>query len=409
MKLRNLVSRFTSILLIMLLVFSFVACGEKSSDEDDDDKEEKSKTEQSASNDNDKDDDADKDDDKETGKKDVTFSDIITEATSGDAGVITTDMVNEIIEDDLITYDELEDLFKQIPSCKAEAEAKLDFSMLAEANGETMDEELYATMEFVLEYDSDNMALHFGVSYDMSYSDESQKDSYDFWIINEDGTLYGYQKEGSDIAYRTTFGNLEEAFGEGIDLAEMKAEMESELSEYLDMYDEVFSAAEELTESDLIKALSDFMTVDENKDLYEIVMDFSASKIIDLALESDELAALLEEAGVDVDELESLLDMDIIEDFLTVKQLIDMINFDINYSIDVTDLFVTEIECDFSDCINDVADTFEDYLLESAPSEDAVVDIECKDAYIKYYFDNEANVSVEFDGEYEDLDESFDE
>ena len=399
MKLRNLVSRFTSILLVMLLVFSFVACGDSSSD-DDDDKDEKSKTEQNESNNDNK-------------KEEASFEDIVKKAASGEVGVITTDMVNEITEDEVITYDEVEKLLKQIPSYKAEAEAKLDCSLSAEADDEEpMNESIDATMNFVLEYDSENMAFYMGFFFDGSYAGENMEESVELWIVNEDGTFYGYQKEGDDVALRTEFGNIEEAFGEGLDLNELKAEMESEMEEYIDMYEEMYATAEDFTESELINALSDYIKIEVTDDFYEMVMDFSASKIIDLAMESEELAVIFEEAGFDIEEIEALLDMDVIEGVLSAKELIDMINFDINYSVDVTDLFLADLEIDLADCLNDIADVFEDYLLETAEEQGATnasVDIKFNDAYISYTFDNDAKVTVEFDGEYMDSDDYYDE
>lgn len=382
MKLRNIVTRFTSLLLVMLLVFSFVACDSSSSD--------------------------DSSDDKESSKgKEVTFDELINNATSGEAGVITTDMITDISEDNVITYDEVESLFKEIPSFKAEAELKVDFYALMAAEGETsVDESFVVDGVYVLEYDNEDIALHMGMSMDIM----GEEMSLDFWLVNEDGTYYMYQQENDDVAYRREIGNIEEAFGEGIDLDELQAEMEADMEEFTELYEEMFATAEDLTESELVSALSDYMKITEKNNLYNIVMDFNANKIIDLALDSDELAALFDEAGVDLDELVEILDEEI-TDGIKIQDIVDLVDFDVTYSIDITDLFLTSLELDVADCVNDICDLFEDYILDMADEQDVSdvkMELDCKDAYIKYDFEKNAKVKVEFDGEYEDYDDYYD-
>ncbi len=380
MKIKNIVAKFTSLLLVMVLALSMVACNDDSS-KDDDEAENKG--------------------------KEITVDELVENISSGETGVITETMIEDITSDDLVTYDEVEGLLKEIPSFKAEAEVKVDFYALLEAEGETAtDDSFIVDGLYVLEFDNENLALHLGLSMDVM--DETF--SYDFWIVEEDDVYYMYNKENDDTAYRQTIGNVKEAFGEGLDLAELEAEMESDMEEFTELYEEMFAVAEDLTESELVNSLKDYISIKESNSAYNVVMEFAADKIIELALDSSELEALFEEADVDLDELVELLDEEI-TDGITVQDIVDLVNFDVEYSIDINDLFLTSLECDLSDCINDVCDFFTEYIYDMAEEqdvEDVKIELKCNDAYIKYNFEKDAKVNVEFDGDWEEYDDYYD-
>lgn len=381
MKIRNMIAKFTCGLLVTTMVFSLVACGEKESDDDDDDKEDKKKVEKTV---------------------DELMDDISKNA------VISTDMIEKALEDDCFTYEEFEEIMKSTSSCKAEGKVEFDLSMEAEEDGEKTEEELVADISFVMEYDSKNIAFHLGLEMNMETSEEKDSNKLDMWIVNEDDTYYMYQKESSDdVAYRQEIGNLEEAFGDGItkdDIEDLLAEMDG-IEDFEEMYNSMLEYAESDTVKDLEKqfSLDDELVEYDGKEYYNLVFNFNADKVIDILKENEDVKKLLEE--MEVNDVDEILSTEVMDD-VTIQDIVDVVNFDINYYVDTKDYYIAHMELDLKDALNDGLGFFEKYMLKMAEEEEAVdpsINFECNAAKITYDFDNDADVTVKFEGEYEEM------
>ncbi len=384
MKLRNMVKKFSCGLLATTMVLSLVACGSKESDDDDEKEEKKSKA---------------------TVEKSV--DDLMSDITAN-AYEISTEDIEKALEDDCLTYEEFEGLLKKLPSCKAEANFDFDISAETEYDGDKESEEIVVDCSYLVEYDSENMGIHYNIEMKMETYDEKENMSMDLWIVNEDGTYYSYElTSDDDVAYRTELGNIKELFGEnGISKDALLAAIEEiEIpEEYMDLYNSI----EDFSESKMAEEFKEYFSLAKEyveysgKEYYNLVMNFDAADMLNTIKDSDEVKELLE--ALEIAEIDELLEMEITEG-LTVQDFIDITKFDINYYIDPTELFVTHIECDFKDFLDNTFGVIEKFYETYAESmdEDISIDITCNSASISYDFDNDADVTVKFDGEYEDI------
>lgn len=390
MKIRNILAKFTCGLLVTTMIFSLVACGEKDSNDDDDD---------------------DKKDEK---KVEVSVDDLMKDMEKNSE--ISTEMIDKALEDDCFTYEEFEDIMKSISSFKAEGKIDFALSMEAEDDGEKTDENLAMDASFVMEYDNKNLGFHFGLEMNMESSEDKNENKLDFWLVNEDDVFYMYQKEtDDDVAYRTEVGNLKEAFGEGITKDQLEELFEGlEDVEGIGNMSDLSDSLADYAESDTIKGLEKHFSVDDEyvkyngKDHYNLVYKFSANKIIDILLKDEDVKNLLEE--MEIEDVDSILSSEIATD-ITVQDIIDVVDFDINFYVDTKDYFIAHMDIDLKDALNNGLNLFEGYLLEMAKEQDAVnpsIDLECSAASFTYDFDNDADVTVKFKGEYEDVTEDDD-
>lgn len=385
MKIRNILAKFTCGLLVTTMVFSLVACGEKESDDDDDDNK------------------------KDEKKVEVSVDDLMKDMEKNSE--ISTEMIDKALEDDCFTYEEFEDILKSVSSFKAEGKLDFALSMDAEDDGEKTEEELAMDASFVMEYDNKNIGFHFGLEMNMESSDDKDKNSLDMWLVNEDDVFYMYQKEkDDDVAYRTEIGNLKEAFGEGITKEQLEELFEGlEDIEGIENITDLSGSLTDYSESDTFKNLEKQFSVDDEyvkyngKDYYNLVYEFSAKKIVDILLKDEEVKKLLEE--MEIEDVDSVLNTEIATD-ITVQDVIDIVDFDINFYVDTKDYFIAHMGMDLKDSLNKGLDLFEGYLLEMAKEQDAVnpsIDLECSAASFTYDFDNDADVTVEFKGDFEEM------
>ncbi len=380
MKLRNIAAKFASGLLITTMVFSLVACGEKESD--DDDKKDKAEVK-------------------------ITV-DKLMEDMNAKTNSLSTEKFEKALEDDCITYEEFEDAMKSISSCKAEATFDLDISMEAEADGEKESEKMIMDFTYLMEYDSDNMSFHMGLEADMESSEDSETIKTDIYFVNEDGTYYGYTySSDDDVTYRREIGNIKEMFGEEGITREQLEELYEEMDMPMDM-DEMIESMNMSSDSEYMKAINDQLSLAKEyveykgKDYYDLAMNLDTAKLLKAVKDTKEMKDILE--SMEVESMDELFEMEVTEG-TTLEDVLDLVKFKINYYVDPTDLFVAHMEGDLKDCINDCFDLAEKYILETSVDDDveASIELKCNSAKFEYDFDNDAKVTVKYEGEYEEV------
>lgn len=379
MKLRNIAAKFASGLLITTMVFSLVACGEKESD--DDDKKDKAEVK-------------------------ITV-DKLMEDMNAKTNSLSTEKFEKALEDDCITYEEFEDAMKSISSCKAEATFDLDISMEAEADGEKEKEDMVMDFTYLVEYDSDNMSFHMGLEADMKSSEDSETIKTDIYLVNEDGTYYGYTYSSDDgVTYRREIGNIKEMFGEKGITREQLEELYDEMDMPMDM-DEMIESMKMSSDSEYMKAINDQLSLAKEyveykgKDYYDLAMNLDTAKLLKAVKDTKEMKDMLE--SMEVESMDELFEMEVTEG-TTLEDVLDLVKFKVNYYVDPTDLFVAHMEGDLKDCFNDCFDLAEKYVLETSVDDDveASLELKCNSAKFVYDFDNDAKVTVKYEGEYED-------
>lgn len=379
MKLRNIAAKFASGLLITTMVFSLVACGEKESD--DDDKKDKAEVK-------------------------ITV-DKLMEDMNAKTNSLSTEKFEKALEDDCITYEEFEDAMKSISSCKAEATFDLDISMEAEADGEKEEEDMVMDFTYLVEYDSDNMSFHMGLEADMKSSEDSETIKTDIYLVNEDGTYYGYTYSSDDgVTYRREIGNIKEMFGEKGITREQLEELYDEMDMPMDM-DEMIESMKMSSDSEYMKAINDQLSLAKEyveykgKDYYDLAMNLDTAKLLKAVKDTKEMKDMLE--SMEVESMDELFEMEVTEG-TTLEDVLDLVKFKVNYYVDPTDLFVAHMEGDLKDCFNDCFDLAEKYVLETSVDDDveASLELKCNSAKFVYDFDNDAKVTVKYEGEYED-------
>ena len=108
---------------------------------------------------------------------------------------------------------------------------------------------------------------------------------------------------------------------------------------------------------------------------------------------------------MEIENVDDILSTEIADD-ITVQDIIDVVKFDINYYVDTKDYYIAHMDLDLKDACNDGFEFLEKYMLEMAEEEEAVdpsIDFECNAAKITYDFDNDADITVKFEGEYEEM------
>lgn len=376
MKLRKTLKKFTSILLISLFVLSLMSCAKKEESDNDDKKEDKK---QESTTDN-----------------KITDVDSLFDAVNSKSEIsISEEDIKDIIEDNYLTYEEVQLIIEKFPSFTSGYSVVLDVDFEATMDDETESDSLKITFDAGFEYDSKTQSLHFSGIVEGMDEDET----IDLWLINEDGTYYGYEKYG-DTAYREELGSLEEFFGEdGLDLTEFLTEYHTMINDY----SEVFGSFEDIDTEKYISEFREMFTLKEGtsdyngNECYNLVMTCDLYDMFNKAKESDEFKDLLKEMDLDIDinEIDQYLDEELFEGY-TINDIIKLVKFDVNYYVS-TDFNYYSSKLDATKCVNNLLD-----VVEKVVEQEVVLSLNCNEISISMECELDADVDVTFDGEYEE-------
>lgn len=369
MKLKKLSCLF----LILSMVMSLMACGEDKSDKDNESKKEETKQEQ---------------------EKEISVETVVENISKNT--FLSSDSIEEITKDKFITYDEFQTVLESLPSVKEEVGFSFVGSMEAEAEGESESQDISVNGTMLYEFDSQSKNLHISTTYYMN----TEKSTVDYYLINEDGTYYQYEQCDGEVATRTELGSIKDLFGEdGLSLEDISDEMG--LASSVNVFSSYASYYKDLMENfTLDKEMAEY----KNNKYYKLLFDFDAMSVINTLKNEDIIKDALKEYGYE--NIDDLLKTELVEGKTTVKDFVDLVKFDIEYYVDPVKYYVAHTSVDATEQVQKLFDLFKDYLLfnyESMGISDVTIELKCTEATYTVDLDMDADVSVKFDGEYEDF------
>ena len=312
--------------------------------------------------------------------------------------LINDAVVEQLLSDDVITGEELEVIVNNVKSSKGNVSVDFIGGVEMSMEGMSQSVDVEAALTGGYKYDSKTKSIMGDMNIEASAMGEEFDESMSFYLINEDGTYYGYTQENDDVAMREELGDESELW-EDIEISVDDMLYELDLDSKEELVDMFKTSSLKEYQDDLV--LSKNKVEFEGRKCYELIYHFDGNTILEELEKNDEVADIFEdEMGMTVDEfLEEEL-----TDGYTASDLLKDINFDVTYYVDAENFYISYIELDLKPTIDKLGESIIDIAMAEMGTEyeDAKIELNIEKASISVTYVEDEDISVKFKGEYEE-------
>lgn len=306
---------------------------------------------------------------------------------------------DDAIADNKLSYDELTNLVSKIPegtvTIGIDAKAGADMTQ----NDQTQSMSGNVNGNIVVDMDCSDMELGINVSvgygYDAMGMNGSQNITTKLWLVKEAEGYYMYTQQGVGTAQREYLGNLEEVFGDGIDISEYTEQLGG-----MSFVGSIEESTAENSSNDAYKNMTlDKDTIDYNgRKCYQISMNVTGDQTVDILRNNEEYTKSVEaELGMTFEEM---LTTKIMGD-MTYGEILNACEFSAKYYITTDDYTVAYCGIDMRTMIENLVERMVPAVLEGMGAPDMQFNVSVENCNMYYTFDK-ADTDVKFEGDYKD-------